>query len=348
MVGLPPSGAGASRLRPPTMADIAADLGVSRQLVSLVLRNQPGASLETRERVQEAASRLGYRPHTGARVLRQSTSRHLGVVFAPAHATEPDIVQAIYPAAAAQGYQLVLSATTATRYSDKAVDELLGYRCAGLVVIGSDLTLAQLRLLANRAPVPLVVVGSGRRNRDFDVVRSAGDEGVALCVRHLAELGHRDISYVHAASMPPAPLRLAGYLRTAAALHLPQDVIALDGDYTEESGAAAARRLLGRRRLPTAIVTGNDQAAVGLILTLARAGVSVPDDVSVTGFDDSRFARLSAVSLTTARQDPDEMGRSAVEAALRRVGSPSARPTEAVIKPGLVIRTSTGPPRRMS
>jgi DNA-binding LacI/PurR family transcriptional regulator len=328
------------------MADIAADLGVSRQLVSLVLRDQPGASPETRARVAKAAKRLGYSPHTGARLLRQSTSRQLGVVFDPAHAAEHEIVQAIYSCAAEHGYQVVLSATTDRRSGMQAVEELLGYRCAALVVIGADLAPDELRALSRRANVPVVAVGAGRRNRSYDVVRSAGDDGVAQCLRHLAELGHRDITYVHASSMPPGPLRLSGYLRAVEELSMDPVVLDIPGDYTEECGAAAARRLLGDRDLPTAVMMSNDHAALGLILTLARAGVSVPADVSVTGFDDSGPARLSALDLTTVRQDPQEMGRIAVGAALRRLSEPARRPAETVVGTSLVVRSSTAPPAR--
>lgn len=323
------------------MADIAASLGVSRQLVSIVLRDQPGASDETRKRVKDEAKRLGYSPHVGARVLRQSTSRQLGVMFAPAHATEPDIVQAIYPAAAEHGYQVVLSATTSTRDSMRALEELIGYRCAALIAIGSDLSAREIRSLAGRANVPVVAVGAGRRNRAYDVVRSAGDEGIALCVQHLLDLGHEHIAYVHASSMPPAGPRLAGYLRAMEKAGLSPDVIELAGDYTEECGAQAAHSLLERPSLPTAVATANDQAALGLMLALTRAGVSVPADVSVTGFDDSRFAGLSAVDLTTARQDAEDLGRSAVDAALRRITDPAASPAEVVTATRLIVRSST-------
>lgn len=332
--------------RRPTMADVAVHLGVSRQLVSLALRNQPGASAETRERVLAAAAHLGYSPHLGARVLRQSESRQIGVIFAPLHATEPEIVEAIYPEAAAHGYHVVLSATTSTRSSTQAFEELLGYRCAALIVIGSDLGSRALAALARRAGVPLVSVGSGRRNRTYDVVHSAGDEGVGLAVRHLAELGHRSISYVNGSSMPPAELRLRGYLDATRALGLRPDVLEFVGDYTEECGAAAGRQLLAAAELPTAVVTCNDQAAAGLILTLSRAGVSVPEQVSVTGYDDSRFARLSAVDLTTVRQDARVMGERAVNAALRRISHPATRPRELVVEPELVVRSSTRTPNR--
>jgi DNA-binding LacI/PurR family transcriptional regulator len=323
------------------MADIAASLGVSRQLVSIVLRDQPGASDETRKRVKDEARRLGYSPHVGARVLRQSASRQLGVMFAPAHATEPDIVQAIYPAAAEHGYQVVLSATTTTRDSMRALEELMGYRCAALIAIGSDLSAREIRSLAGRANVPVVAVGAGRRNRAYDVVRSAGDDGIALCVQHLLELGHEQIAYVHASSMPPAGPRLAGYLQAMEKACLPADVIELAGDYTEECGSQAARILMERSALPTAVASANDQAALGLMLALTRAGVSIPADISVTGFDDSRFAGLSAVDLTTARQDAQDLGRAAVDLALRRVTDPDALPTEIVTPTSLVVRSST-------
>jgi DNA-binding LacI/PurR family transcriptional regulator len=329
-----------------TMADIATDLGVSRQLVSLVLRDQPGASPETRARVAEAAKRLGYSPHAGARLLRQSTSRQLGVVFAPRHAPGQEIVQAIYAHASERGYQVVLSAMTDTRSGMQAVEELLGYRCAALVVIGADLAPDELRALTRRANVPVVAVGAGRRNRFYDVVRSAGDDGIAEGVRHLAELGHREITYVHASSMPPGPLRLAGFLRATDELSIQPVVLDLPGDYTEECGAEAARQLLDGPVLPTAVMMSNDHAALGLILTLARAGVSVPGDVSVTGFDDSRPARLSALDLTTVRQDPQEMGRGAIDAVLRRLSDSAKRPREAVVGVTLVVRSSTAPPRR--
>jgi DNA-binding LacI/PurR family transcriptional regulator len=331
----------------PTMADIAAHLGVSRQLVSIVLRDMPGASQATRERVRDAAKELGYSPHMGARTLRQTRSRHIGVAFAPTHATEPDIIDAIYPAAAENGYHVVLSAQTSTRSAEQAVEELLSYRCAAIIVIGSVLPEAELRALARRAKVPMVVVGSGERNTAYDVVRSAGDVGMRLAVRHLFEQGHRRIAYVHTSAMPPGALRLNGYTATMKESGLEPDVLEIRGaDFTEEAGAAAGRTLLERRTMPTAVVAGNDQQAIGLMQVLTRAGVPVPDDVSLIGFDDSRFAQLSSVDLTTARQDPVQMGEAAVNLAVRRVGQPNRRPTLSVIEPSLVVRGSTAKPRR--
>ncbi|KAB2350414.1 LacI family transcriptional regulator [Actinomadura rudentiformis] len=333
--------------RPPTMADIAAHLGVSRQLVSLVMRDAPGASKETRRRVREAAEELGFRPHIGASSLRRARSMDLGVVFAPAHSTEPEIIEHIYPAAAALGYNVILSAQTATRSTNQAAEELLGHRCAALIAIGPDHEI--LRAVAQRSPVPVVGVGSGRRNPYYDFVRSEGDKGIAKAVTHLVELGHQQIVYVDPAAMPSAALRRRGYERTMSRLGLATDVLDMTGDYTkgdyfEEVGSAAARSLLQRGSLPTAVVAPNDNTAVGLLQILCRNGVRVPEDVSITGFDDAPIARLSSVDLTTVRQDPELMGVAAVDAAVRRVKDTELKPGGTVVETSLVVRGSTAAP----
>jgi DNA-binding LacI/PurR family transcriptional regulator len=331
-------------VREPTMADIAARVGVSRQLVSIVLRDAPGASEATRVRVRRAAQELGYRPHLGARALRRTQARLIGVAFAPSHASELDIVESIYPAAAARGHDVVLSALTHTRTTRQAVDQLLGYRCSAVIVIGSQLSGPHMRALARHARVPVVAVGRDERNAAYDVVRSAGDQGIATVVEHLVALGHDRVTFVHCPSMPLAALRLAGYLRAVSEAGCAADLLEVRSrHHTQEAGAMAGRRLIRRRSLPTAVVTGNDEQALGLLQVLARAGVGVPGDVSVTGFGDLRFASSSAVDLTTSRVDPGQMGTAAVAAAVRRLEDPGLRPELRVVRPTLVVRGSTAP-----
>lgn len=333
--------------RAPTMADIAAHLGVSRQLVSLVLRELPGASEETRRRVWDAAHELGYRPHAGARALRRTRSFDLGVVFSPVHATEPEIVEVMYDAARAKGYHVILAALTPSRSLGEAVDELLGHRCAAVVVIGAEVDHAAMRAIVDRTPVPVVSVGSGNRNTSYDVVRSSGDRGIAAAVDHLVSLGHERICFMNSSSMSPAALRLEGYRRAMRAHGLDADEVVWSGRYDEEAGVVAGRTLLQRDDLPTAVVAGSDQIAFGVLQAMLRAGVRVPDDLSLTGFDDIRLVGLTGVELTTVRQDPALMGDAAVEAAIRRVEDPSASPALRVVPATLVVRRSTGPaPRR--
>jgi DNA-binding LacI/PurR family transcriptional regulator len=332
--------------RAPTMGDIAAHLGVSRQLVSLVLRDLPGASEDTRRRVRQAARDLGYRPHAGARALRRTRSSDLGVVFSPVHATEPEIVEAMYEAAAAKGYHVILAALTPNRSLGEAVDELLGHRCAAIVVMGAEVSHSVLRSIVERTPVPVTTVGGGNRNASYDVVRSSGDKGVAAAVDHLVSLGHRRICFLNSSSMIPGKLRLEGYMRTMAAHGLQPDPVIWSGEYDEEAGAVAARDLLERDELPTAVVAGNDQIAFGLLQVMLRAGVRVPEDLSVTGFDDIRVARLPGVELTTVRQDPALMGAAAVDVAVRRLEDPALRPDMRVVPTSLVVRSSTAAARR--
>lgn len=124
---------------------------------------------------------------------------------------------------------------------------------------------------------------------------------------------------------------------------LPADVREIPGDYTEESGAQAAEFFLADASLPSAVICSNDHAALGLTFRFLREGVRVPEDVSVTGYDDSRIARMSFLDLTSVRQDPVEMGAAAVEAAFRMMSDPHTETQEQLIIPSLVVRGSTGP-----
>ena len=331
--------------RPVTMADIGQRLGISRQLVSIVLRDAPGASVETRQRVREAAREMGFNPHVGAQALRRSRSRSVGVLFAPSHSTEQEIVAAIYPAAAEHGYDVVLSAQTTTRGPDEAVADLQGHRTAALILIGSPLSHAKLMDVVRKSTVPVVDLGAGRTAGGYDVVRSAGDRGIADMIDHLVSQGHRTIAYADATSMPLATLRRSGYRRAMRRHGLGVDVVPCRGDYTapdyfEESGHSVGRSLLTRDSLPSAVACANDHTAVGVLLALTRAGVRVPEEVSLTGFDDAPISRLSGVYLSTVRQDPLLMGRAAVESALRRIEDPTAPPRETIIPTALVLRGS--------
>ena len=330
--------------RPTTMADVAQRVGVSRQLVGLVFRNAPGVGAETRQKILEAAQVLGYSPNTAARTLRAGSTKYIGVVFDPAHTAPVEIIEWLYFFAHEVGYKLVVSALTPIRDESEAISEVVGYRCEALILIAPRTSPEQLRLVAG--PLPVVVIGRGISGSEFDLVRSQGDSGIASVVDHLADLGHTEIVYVHGVDMLDADLRLAGYRAGANRRALAERILEVHGDYTEECGASAARLLLAAKALPTAIVCSNDQAALGLSHTLAAAGVRIPADVSITGFDDSRVARLSFMSLTTVRQDPKEVGAAAITAAITRITAGRATGTEVFTSARLVVRGSTAVPSR--
>jgi DNA-binding LacI/PurR family transcriptional regulator len=329
------------RDRRPTLADVAERAGVSVALVSIVIRGVPGASAESRQRVLQAADELGYRPDTRARLLRSSHTRLLGVVFGVQHPFHGDLVSGLYQAADQRGYELALSAVTPTRDEPRAVRSLLQDRCEALILLGPQAPTSYLADLAARLPV--VVMARAVRHRAVDVVRTADDEGLHQAVDHLVAAGHRRIAHIDGGRAPGAADRRRGY-RQAMRLHgLGSETRILPGGLTEDDGAAAAHTLLdppaGKRT--TAVTVFNDRCATGVLDVLHRAGLAVPRDLSVVGYDDSRLARLSHVNLTTVAQDADQMTTLAVTRAIDRLNGTPVPHRELVIPPHLVVRGTT-------
>lgn len=324
------------------MADIARHVGVSRPLVSIVLRGVDGASEETRRRVLEAAAELGYRPDSLAKGLRSSRTRNLGVLFALRRPFEVELVEDMFPVVAELGYHLLLGATTPSRDQEAVIDELLGYRCEGLIVVGPELDGHRLERVAEE--VPVVEVGRSVTGGPVDVVRNDDALGVRQAVGHLVALGHRSIAFVGGGANPGADDRESGYRTAMEQQGLTAQLRVVPGGYTEDEGAAAAQALLADD-LPTAVITSNDLSAIGLLDKMLRSGVTVPDDLSVVGYDDSRFARLPGIDLTSVRQDIPQMAELATQAVVERLDHPPRAPRDVALPPQLVVRGTTSPPR---
>ena len=339
-----PVGASKGGARRATMGDIAVHLGVSRQLVSAVLRDAPGASPANRERVRRAAQELGYSPHVAAQMLRRARSRHIGVIFTLNYSFDADMVDCLYAQAQDRGYDMVLSAMTGSRDEEQAVRELRGFRTEAIVVVGPNTSTRVLQQAG--MDEPMVVFGRRSEVAGVDSVRSDDAAGAASAVRHLVELGHQDIVHVDGADLPGARERREGYLHAMAACGLSHRQHVLRGDYTEESGAAAAAALLTERVMPTAIVAGNDNCAVGVIDMLTRQGYRVPDDVAVTGFDDSRLSRMSYRQMTTVRQDVAALSAAALDTVVERIANPATAHKDIMLPTSLVVRETSAPPSR--
>ncbi len=329
--------------RRPTMADVAARAGVSRALVSLVLRQQPGAGPRTRERVLRAADELGYRPDTAARLLARGRSRTLGVLLTVHQPFEADLVEAVYPEAERLGYEVLLSAKAPGRDEHRATEALLGHRCEALILLGPSADREALEALGRRTAT--VCVGRRVPGARVDAVRSADAKGVRQAMDHLVGLGHRHIVHVDGGRASGSTERRRAY-RAAMRRHgLTDHVRVLPGAHDEEAGQAAAHRLLAEDRLPTAVVAGNDRSAMGLLMGFVRAGVDVPGRVSVVGYDDSHLSHLMPLGLTTVRQDAVLLAEHAVRFAVDRLADLAAPAREAVLDPKLVVRGTTAPPR---
>jgi len=331
--------------RRPRLADVAARAGVSTALVSIVMREAPGASAATRERVLAVADELGYRPDVRARLLRRSRSRLIGVVFGVQHAFHGDLVGGLYTAADRVGYELALSAVTPGRDEQRAVGSLLSDRCEALVLLGPQAPTAYLAGLAARMPV--VVVARAVRHRAVDVVRTDDAAGLEQAVDHLVALGHRRIGHIDGGRAPGAAERRRGYTEALHRHDLGRHALILPGGLTEDDGADAARALLELpedARTPTAVTVFNDRCATGVLDVLRGAGRTIPAAMSVVGFDDSRLARLSHVDLTTIAQDATTLTELAVARAVARLDGTPVDEREQVVPPRLVVRGTTAPP----
>jgi len=326
----------------PRLVDVAARAGVSTAAASLALRGRPGVGEATRAAVQAAAAELGYRADRTASLLARRRTRLLGVVIDVSSTFHAELLENLDAAAADRGLDLVLSPTTARRDERLAAETLLDFRCEGLLLLGPGMSRSALDGLGATCPT----VAVGRVGTELTPGVLASDrEGLELAVDHLVRLGHHRIAFVDGPSGSIASARRRGYREAMARHGLRDRVDIVPGGGTERAGSAAAATLLAwvPARRPTAVVCFNDRCAVGLRDDLMRAGVAVPGDVSVVGYDDSPLARLATVDLTSVSQDPAGLAEAAV-AVLAELLEPEGGPRrrrDVVIPPRLVTRSST-------
>ncbi|MEJ3749860.1 LacI family DNA-binding transcriptional regulator [Actinomycetes bacterium KLBMP 9797] len=333
--------------RQPTLQDVADRAGVHRATASRALNPSTRHLVNgaTAERVARAAQRLGYRPNAIARSLKTARSASVGLLI-------PDLTNPLFPPIA-RGVEDVLrgagyGAWIANTDNDPereaaAVEAMLGRTVDGFVVATARLDHPLLDQLLD-AGSPLVLVN--RRTARSDVCSVTPDEaaGVALAVRHLVELGHRDI--VHLAGPQDVSTgvnRLRAYRQAMRDHGRPERAVVCDG-FTEAAGAAAVRHLLDQRVPCTAVLAGNDLLALGCYDALAERGLRCPDDVSVVGFNDMPFVDKLAPPLTTVRIPHYDLGAEAARLLLEELGQPGRHPRSVLLPLSLVTRTSTAPP----
>ncbi|MFC8680144.1 LacI family DNA-binding transcriptional regulator [Microbacterium ureisolvens] len=315
--------------------DVARAAGVSTQTVSRVINEHPNIRPETRDRVLHAIAELGYRVNNAARTLGTRTTRTLGVIASDATLYGPAVGIAALEAAARDAGRWI-----ATAYADAsaeasvrdAADRLLGQGVDGLIVLAPHA--ATLSALVDAHPAVAITA----LHTDAGAARQ--ESGAALAVSHLVALGHRRIGRVAGPEeWLEALSRDTGTLRALAEAGL-EPGPSWRGDWTAAAGAALAPEIAAAVRAPggpTAVAAANDQMALGLIAGLREAGLDVPGDVSIVGFDDNPDAAYYRPALTTVGLDLAGEARRAVAEVLGEASSAAAEPR-------LVVRASTAPP----
>lgn len=331
--------------RAATIVDVAEAAGVSAMTVSRFLR---GESVRAAERIERAVDELAFRPSAAARTLR--SGRTLAVALVVPDITNPyfaAVVRGVESVARAGGYTVILANSDEDRDREQSALEAVLGRVDGVILAPVDES-DRNGDLAREVGLALVHLDRAtERGSAVDSVLVDNAGGAASAVAHLAGLGHRRIATIAGPpSSTPGRERLEGFLRglEAAGLQPAQDHVERC-DFREAGGAAAMGRLWSLPVRPTAVFVANNQMTLGALGWLRRAGVRVPDDVSIIGFDDHAFSDLLDPPLTVIDRPMEEQGAAAMELLLDRLtGGGPAEPRRIVLPTSLVVRRSCAPP----
>lgn len=340
-----PAGSRGAQPAVATIRDVAREAGVSVATVSRVLNGSAPVREDTDRQVRNAAERLNYWPNGAARSLITNRTHTIGVLLPDLHGEFfSEVIRGIDLASRRSGLHLLVSSSHA------ATDELLAAlramrgRIDGLMVMAPEV--AAPRLVRECAlGAPTVLINPGRVVKGCDSVSIANYEGAYAVVRHLIALGHERIAVVGGPEgNTDAHQRLAGYRAALAesGIEIPSGY-ELSGDFNEGSGEKAAQRFLGLRRRPTAIFVANDRMAIGVLGALGAAGVAVPDEIALAGFDDIEVSQYLHPPLTTVHVDAFRLGERAFERLMLRMDPDQDHGDAHEILPTtLVVRASCG------
>jgi DNA-binding LacI/PurR family transcriptional regulator len=332
------------RISHPTILDVAKRAGVSKSLVSLVMRDSPRVSEEKRAAVLKAASELRYRPNAAARSLVRRRSFLIGVMLSDLH--NPffvEVVDGIEQEALAADYHALFNTGGRTAEGEAvAIETLLQLRTDGVILAGPILTSKEI--LAAATTTQVVLIARPSRWPEVDSVTNDDRAGARLAVDHLIGLGHRSIAHIDGGKGAGSAARRTGYLDAMRLSGLGGSSLVVRGAFTEEGGEGGVRRILEGGERPTAIFAANDLAAFGVLRALESQGLRVPENVSLVGYDNIRPGALGSNSLTTIDQPRREMGATAVRLLLDRLDLRRDRGRHVLLSPSLVVRSSTAPP----
>ena len=334
-----------------SLDEVAKRARVSPATVSRVLNNLNVVKSSTRARVMKAVAELNYHPNLHARTLAGGRSRTLGIVVS--NMENPfffDVFQSLETAALAHGYEVVAANTS---YQPErlvsSIRLMMGRRVAGLAVIVSEMDPALRDELAS-GEMPVVFYDVGAPGKHITNIRVQYRKGIEKTVQYLHNLGHTRMAFIgHHAKLAPIDERKKAFLETVARYSPHLEVTTEAEADGPEGGRKAVRQLLGSGFTPSAIICANDFTAIGVLRELRDQGLRVPDDISVTGFDNIKLSEFCYPALTTVHIPRDRIGQSVFESLVPpQDGKPPQGSREILIDPEFVVRDSTGVAREAS
>ena len=329
-----------------TIVDVARAAGVSTATVSRVLNENPRVNRATAVRVKKVIAELGYRPSRAARTMRTQQSRVWALLVPDVrNPFFTDIVRGIEDVAYAAGYALVLCNTDEDGTKEKAYLEFaLGERVTGIILAP---TRPPASLLAEVLALALPIVTVDRKLDGYDVdhvvVNNAG--GAEQAVEHLLESGYRRLACISGPlETTTGSERLAGFRRGLEhrSIALEEDLVRI-GDFREASGLREMERLLGLKEPPDAVLVSNNLMTLGALEAVVNAGLEIPGDVAIVGFDDSPWNLIVRTPVTTIAQPTYEVGLETARLLLSRIEGYSGPAREVMLSPVLRVRASTAP-----
>jgi LacI family transcriptional regulator len=331
-----------------TIRDVARAAGVSIATVSRVFNGSSRVSESTEGRVWEAARDLDYWPHGGARSLTTSRTDALGVLLPDMYGEFfSEVIRGIDQAARREGYQVLISSSHADADGVITASRSMRGRIDGMMMMCSDEASAEASVEVARR-FPLVLLNPRRPFDGCSSISIANYEGAYGVVSHLVRLGHREVAVVTGPDgNGDSDERVRGYRRALADAGIdPLPGLRVAGDFTESSGYRAATVLLRHDPRPTAVFCANDSMAIGLLSALGNAGLDVPRDLAVAGFDDIAIARYLRPPLTTVHVDAFELGERAVRLLVSSIRLPdSGVVSHETLPVTFVVRQSCGSPQ---
>lgn len=327
-----------------TMAMLAKELGLSESAVSKALNDYPDIGPETKKLVREKAEEMGYTPNILARNLAKKTSNFVGVVIRDVNSIYGEMFKSLSAAAVQHGLNLILYDTGNDRAMEReCVRNLINTMAMGIVVVPVSEDIERIRRMT-RGRVPVVYLGSKVRDESVNFVSADGAAGTELAMQHLIKQGHRKIVMLcdHKFSSSRSH-KMSAYRAAMQTIGEEEHILSSDdtqGDLLR-GGRELVQRLLSSGERFTALYAVKDMLAIGAVGALEEAGVNVPGEVSVVGYDGIDAAALPQISLTSVSQPRTEMAEKVIEILCRHAEDPALPPEHYLAMPELIVRRST-------